>query len=98
MILGGDGIIWGEGILCGDLIRTWDWPAVLGGSWYLWAGALEVTRVAGLLRGGGRGCHWGIRDLNSLGQDHFLLSGLTPSVPVMNRVHYRTHTLMTNTM
>lgn len=56
MILGGDGIIWGEGILCGDLIRTWDWPAVLGGSWYLWAGALEVNRVAGLLRGGGRGC------------------------------------------
>lgn len=56
MILGGDGIIWGEGILCGDLIRTRDWPAVLGGSWYLWAGALEVNRVAGLLRGGGRGC------------------------------------------
>lgn len=90
MILGGDGNSWGEGSLEGDLIRTWDWPAVFDGSWYLWAGALEVTRVAGLLSGGGRGlwgCHWGIRDLNSLGQHHFLLSGLTPAVPVMNRVH-----------
>lgn len=56
MILGGDGISWGEGILGADLIRTRDWPAVLGGTWYLWAGAQEVTRVAGLLRGGGRGC------------------------------------------
>lgn len=53
MILGGDGNSWGEGSLEGDLIRMWDWPAVFDGSWYLWAGALEVTRVAGLLSGGG---------------------------------------------
>lgn len=56
MILGGDGIIWGEGILGGDLIWMWDWFVVLGGSWYLWVGVLEVNRVVGLLRGGGRGC------------------------------------------
>lgn len=29
---------------------------MLGGSWYLWVGVLEVIRVVGLLRGGGRGC------------------------------------------
>lgn len=55
MILGGDGISWGEGILGGDLIWMWDWFVVLGGSWYLWVGVLEVNRVVGLLRGGGRG-------------------------------------------
>lgn len=56
MILGLVGILMGEGSLGRDLIRKRDWPVVLGGSWYLWARALEVTRVAGLLSGGGRGC------------------------------------------
>ena len=45
----------GEFTRGGDLIRTWDWPAVLGGSRYLWAGALEVTRVAGFVKAAGRG-------------------------------------------